>query len=429
MSKNFANRVLVFVFMLFLLAVCLKYFYPGQLVANMFYATMTAALIGGIADWFAVTAIFKKPLGFPWHTALIPRHRDRVIVAVADMIERELLTVDSIKQRLDKVNFVKLFIEWTYSESGRRFLRLLLLRHSQTLIDTTKPDVVAKHFEAILKQGVHQVKLTPHVKSLIDWLLISGKGNEFFDNIIYELIYTLETPDTRKAIRKYLERIKEEKATSIVEKAILWFGERTDSVNLGEAADVLHAELLLLLNDLKNPEHRIRQWMNEKLRDLAMQLGPDSSLEQAIEKWKNTVLENVEIKRFVTGFAKSVLEGTSLRSDSPILLWLNKYIERYWCIFKENTALQDWLEEKIKGAVYKLIESEHYIIGQAVQQVLEKFTNEALSQFVEDKAGDDLQWIRVNGSVVGGLVGFMLFMFLHFIYDPYVLGTVKTILN
>lgn len=428
MYKNLANKVLTWVFILFLMAVVLKYYYRGFIGAELFYTTVSAALIGGIADWFAVTAIFKRPLGFPWHTALIPRHRDRVIVAVANLIERDLLTVESIKTRLDKVSFVKLFIEWADSESGRRFLRLLMVRHSQVLLDNVQPEAIANHFETLLKKGARQVMLTPHIKAFLEWLMAGGKDNALLDAIISEFIYLLENPNTQNVIYDYLERIKQEKTKSLVEKFFVWLGEQTDSVNLTEASEVLHAEMLLLLHELKNPEHVLRSWIHGKLFELTAQLEHDSTAGQAIEIWKEAVLNNIEVHNFLTSFAQSILQGLSMRSDSPIIIWVNNYIEQYWYTFRDNTWLQEWLEVQIKKAVYRLIDSEHHIIGRAVQRVLGSFTNRALSAFVEDKAGDDLQWIRVNGSIVGGLVGLLLFLFLRFAFDPYILPFLRTFL-
>ena len=73
--KNMANKILALVFCLFLLAIWLRVTYRHIPAVEMFYTAMEGALVGGIADWFAITAIFTKPLGFPWHTALLPRHR------------------------------------------------------------------------------------------------------------------------------------------------------------------------------------------------------------------------------------------------------------------------------------------------------------------------------------------------------------------
>jgi uncharacterized membrane-anchored protein YjiN (DUF445 family) len=94
--------------------------------------------------------------------------------------------------------------------------------------------------------------------------------------------------------------------------------------------------------------------------------------------------------------------------------------------FKGNIELQEWLEVRIKQVIYELIEKEHYIIGEIVQRVLGEFNDDKLNRFVEEKAGDDLQWIRINGSIVGGIVGLLMFFFLRYVYDPYVVPIIQS---
>ena len=426
MYRNLANKVLLLVFGLFVMAVILKYFHRSMFSVDLFFTVTTAALVGGIADWFAVTALFKKPLGFPWHTAIIPRHRDRVIIAITQVIEQDLLSVESIKKRLEQVHFVRLFVKWADSESGSRFLRVLLIRHSEALMSRTDAPSVAQYGETLVKKGAGQVSITPYIKKFADWLIESGKDRALLGEVIEELIYILENPNTRKTIYYYLESIKQEKTKSVLEKLVLWFGEQTDSINIVEAAEVLQTELLLMLNELRNPDHPLRNWAHSKLAEFTDELENDLEQRAAIEAWKNEVLEKAELKEPLANLSHEIMKNASLRSDSPFIVYLNDYLARYWDLFRTNSDLQDWLEHRIKEAVHRLIEREHHIIGKAVRQVLEALTNDDLSRFIEDKAGDDLQWIRINGSIVGGLVGLAAFLFLRLIYDPFVVPVVRT---
>ena len=84
------------------------------------------ALIGSVADWFAVTALFRKPLGFPYHTALIPRNKDRLINGVIKLVETKMLTKDRCKVLLNNVEFVPLFEKFLLSPEGQRAARLVI---------------------------------------------------------------------------------------------------------------------------------------------------------------------------------------------------------------------------------------------------------------------------------------------------------------
>ena len=139
--KNIANHFLAGVFLLFVVASVLKYFYNELLSVQLLCFVTEASVVGGVADWFAVTALFRMPLGFPWHTALITRHRGRVISALADMIEYELLSVRSIKERVDKICFVRLLIDWVENEDGKLMLKKLFNKHSIDVIDYALVDI------------------------------------------------------------------------------------------------------------------------------------------------------------------------------------------------------------------------------------------------------------------------------------------------
>ena len=99
-NKNKANLILAVVFILFTAATALKLVMPQSFAVGLFAFTAEAALIGGIADWFAVTALFAKPLGFSWHTAIIPNSRRLIIEKVSEVVSSQLLSADSIKNKL-----------------------------------------------------------------------------------------------------------------------------------------------------------------------------------------------------------------------------------------------------------------------------------------------------------------------------------------
>ena len=86
-------------------------------------------------------------------------------------------------------------------------------------------------------------------------------------------------------------------------------------------------------------------------------------------------------------------------------------------------------DEVLKNMLEKIISNEHYIIGEIVRETLSSFTDERLVQFIEDKAGDDLQWIRINGSIVGSAAGFLIYLFANLVYSPYIESVVRSILR
>ena len=425
--KNTANKVLLGVFLLFILASVLKYFYRDLIAVQLFSFITEAAVVGGVADWFAVTALFRKPLGFPWHTALITRHRDRVISAMADMIEHELLTIHSIKQRVDKICFVSLLIDWVEHRDGKLLLKRLFINHSIDILAGIDTKATSLYVDDMLKNRIREMNLSLHVRRAIQWAVKHKQYEKLIICIIDECIPMIQSSGTQKYIYQQLLKIREKQTRSIFEKAVFWLGEQTDSINLSEAADAVHEELLAALHAAKQTDHTLYKWVHDKLLVMIEELESQDSWPEILENWKHAVADEMDTTQIANDFIQIAVEDVENSSNSPILRWLDDQMQIYWGNFIQNQQAQIWLEAGIKQAVYKLIENEHRLIGIIVKNVLNTFSDEDLNQFIENKAGDDLQWIRINGCVVGGFVGLGLFVFLHVIYEPFVVTAVQEI--
>ncbi len=423
--KNIANQVLAGVIVLFIIASVLKYFYRELLIVQLFSFITEAAVVGGVADWFAVTALFRKPLGFPWHTALITRHRKRVIHAISDMIQNELLSVDVIKKRVNKVSLIGLFIDWIEHKGGKLVLKKMVSQYSREALTSVDSKTISVYIERVLTNKSREIKLTCHVKAIAQWAVDHNRYEQLLSAMIDEAIIIVKNSDLRQFIYKQLVKIKDQKTQSIFEKAVFWFAEQTDSVNLSEAADAMYEEVLVLLHEGKNKDHFLYQWVHRKLSEVIDQLESEGAWEEAIEDFKQVVLKSVDVNKIVERGTELSLEMMKDTDHSPVIAWFYKQTEIYWYNFIENEQAQSWLEKSTKQALYQVIENEHQLIGVAVQSVLINFSDEDLNLFIEEKAGDDLQWIRINGCIVGGVVGLVLFTFLHYIYDPFVVPVVQ----
>lgn len=423
--KNIANKILAFVFMLFFLSIYLRYIYKDLLVVKIFSDVVEAALVGGIADWFAITAIFRKPLGFPWHTALIPRHRERVIFAIRDMIANDLLSAQSIKKRVNEIHFVTLLIRWVDRENGKQFLQTVVEKHSRHMIMKIDAPALAESLSHFIKNKVRQVKTISQIKILIRWGLQHEKDQYVIALLIDALINRIQEPDTKQVIYQYIDNIKQEKSKSLLEKVVIWIGEQTNSLNVADAADTVYQELLTILQEMKNPEHILYQWIQKKIIKFANQPEPNVLSLDRIDRWKIAMLESEEFTEIIKNCTEILIEKASTSAHNDLLGWIYSQADQHWERFKNDDEMQQWLEVRIKQAMLQLIDGEHYLIGKVIGEVLGKFTDEDLNTFIEEKAGDDLQWIRINGCIVGAMVGMIISLFLHYFYEPSIVPVVQ----
>jgi uncharacterized membrane-anchored protein YjiN (DUF445 family) len=138
----------------------------------------------------------------------------------------------------------------------------------------------------------------------------------------------------------------------------------------------------------------------------------------SIEEWKIDLLEKTDFKPII-------------KSQLPLLInesIISDLVEKLWEYFKENTAIKNTIDNGINKIIYNILDEKHNVIGSIASDTLNNFTDEKLKEFIEEKVGEDLQWIRINGSVLGGCIGLVLFVFLNLIFEPYIVPVVRGLL-
>jgi uncharacterized membrane-anchored protein YjiN (DUF445 family) len=128
------------------------------------------------------------------------------------------------------------------------------------------------------------------------------------------------------------------------------------------------------------------------------------------------LLAGQELGKLLAEMVASLLAAGA--ASPGIAHWMGVQTVDMWEYVKTHAELQEWLNNKLKTVLVELLDVEQQLAAIVVEEALQKMSDEALSQFVEDKAGEDLAWIRINGSVVGAIVGLFLFLLLHYGYAP-----------
>lgn len=402
-----ANVVLAAAAALFGIALTLKVNYPYSPLATAFLTITEASLAGGVADWFAVTALFRKPLGFPYHTALIPRNRERVISALVKAIEQEFLSTQAIKARIDQVHLLEKIIAYSKGTPMRPLVRPLIEKAVAGLVESLDPNTIGKLGERVVKLLIKRQSLVPYVAAGIARVLEQGKGTEVYLAIIDKIAVLIERQETREAIYHYLEEVKEKTAAqNWLSSLITGFMELTDGINLEDAADALQQELITAIAELRQEQHPVQLWFEKELATIAIKLETPE-WQEAIDTWKDDLLNRLELAQPIGALADTVLavckQPTVYREQ--VVDWLTEQAGSCWRQFKENKALQSRAEDYLKMLILLVVEQEHALIGKIARRSLTKLSDEDLNQFIEDKAGEDLDWIRINGVIIGGLVG------------------------
>lgn len=435
-----ANLSLLLLALLFICAAGMLYWYPGRWWSKMLLYSAEAGLVGALADLFAVTVLFRHPLGMRWvpHTAIIPRNRNKLVEGVAAMVEEQLLSKSMLKDKLMSYSIVDALVGWVdrkdangvgIAEKGWDLL-LSWLRGTDT-------EKLASKLDSYVRKSLRGVDVSRYGGKGLRWLLVNSDFQKWMGQIVEYAAKRVASEDTKKAIRDMLTKEKDNfvseggSFTKWLKRKLVDFAEAADALNLDDAANTLYRDLQAFMNDLKDPKHELRVLVEVRLLDLAEKLETSDDMAAAIEKWKHELLDELSLQPSIHALLDSMkgmlLAGSELKylaADErqlhvdDVKNWLLELIHAYWEAFKSDEETKAQLDRYLKQFINGIMEQEHALIGRIARKTLEGFTEDRLVEFIESKVETDLQRIRLNGAFIGAGVGALIFVFLHGVYAP-----------
>ncbi|QDR82873.1 DUF445 domain-containing protein [Sporomusa termitida] len=405
--KGRANQALLAAAALFVVSLVLVYIYPGNWWFRLLLTVAEASLAGGVADWFAVTALFRRPLGFPYHTALIPRNRERLIEGLVSAVEQDFLSKKSITARLMEAAIIKQGMAQSETSTFKPFIKQAADKLISGLVMSVNIDIAARYAERVIKFLLKHQPVAGHSGEAIRWFLEQGKGRQVYTAIIGELAIVARAEKTRDTIFLYLEQVKQKTAKkNWLSAMVTGFMESIDGINLSDAAEALQQELIKTVDELYEDDHPVWLWFEDQLAELIVKLEAPE-WENAVNVWKDSLIIRISLYEPLTALIRVVVKelGAPSAYRHYLTVWLANKMESSWENFKQSPAMQSQAEAYIKTFLNKLINNEHHLVGTVARQALQKLSDEDLNRFIEEKAGEDLEWIRINGVLVGGLAG------------------------
>lgn len=421
--KNKANLALIAVILLFIPSVIIKLIYRDSFLANMVSFILEASLVGSIADWFAVTALFRRPLGFSWHTAIIPKNREKLVNSMSSMVQDELLGSGELLKKLDSLEIMPLvgsIIDYLCRDGRLSSAAEALLNDRLAQLDT---EAVPEYLEGFIKENLRKINLS---ESAIPWLennFNEGNHKDWLSALFERLAAYVESDGAGRRIYKLLKSsYSAGKSGGMVKRSFLSFIGKGERINLFSISDMLQKELASMLREMKDISNPLSIEIAKRLEE---GLKGKNAYEAAelLNVWKDGVLESLELKSELKALVASVINSRSLRGR--LSKWLSAELESYLMKVKRGKVDAALLEDTLKKALSSFIISRHHLIGSTVGDTLSALSDDRLVSFFEEKVGDDLQWIRINGTIVGGAVGALLFLFVNLFYDPVVVPVIR----
>ncbi|UOE75122.1 DUF445 domain-containing protein [Parageobacillus thermoglucosidasius] len=383
--------------------------FQGSHLGNLLQGGFEAGLVGGLADWFAVTALFRHPLGVPIpHTALLPKNRQRITKALVSTLENDWLSKESIRNKIKQIHLTEKLLsvleKEIYSDSVKSGAVSLIAQ----MIGHIPVEKVAPFVEKEIKSSVRSMEINAILPFAIDQVLIREYDEKSFDYLLDKAEEWIKERDTKNQLGNLAIRVLDNiELDGFLRFALKSFQNLLNEEKLGS---ILQNLLLRVVNNLRQKDDPNRKALLLRVRKELQNIKDNKELLGDIENWKDHLIDRWEPAEKITEILQRAQQkALAFVQDSKFTdTYLLPFLTRLLNDLQKNPEKLHIIENWIQKQIIHLVEENHSKIGQLVQENLDKLDNETLIHMMENKIGTDLQWIRVNGAVCGFIIGILL---------------------
>lgn len=359
-------------------------------------AASEAAMVGAIADWFAVTALFRYPLGLKIpHTAILPRRKDSFARAFGEFVQTNFLSETVIAERVASLNVAGRVAVWLDKPENSHSVTDFSLAALQGVVQVVKDEEI----QALIEQGVvnqlQSTRVTPILGHLLALISSGSRKNELRTGVVKLLKRLLE--ENRGAIRRHISNETPAWLPKVIDEKI--YQRFVGSIE--ETLQEIDA----------NPNHIFHQKFDELVDQFVEDLKNSPETIAQGEAMKAEFIQSPAVREFSSSLwldVKTTLLAHSVEPDSALRQSLTRSVARFGQNLQEDAALQDKINRWIVEAVRYLVRVYGHEIGDLITHTIIEWDGEATSRKIELQVGKDLQYIRINGTIVGGLVGLVI---------------------
>jgi len=363
--------------------------------AGYLQAAAEAAMIGGLADWFAVTALFRHPLGIPIpHTAIIVARKNQFGETLGRFIQDTFLSPDALVARLDAAMVTPRVSAWLRDPAHADRLAADLLDGAVRIADLVNDDDVQRVLHGAVRTRVETVPAAPLAGRTLEFLIRDGRHQQALDAVLRE-------------VDRFIDEHRDDLRSQLGTASPWWLP--------GAAEDRLFERLVegvrtMVAAMLADEGHQLRRRFDARLAELAHELQTSPELLARGEDLKHELLAQPEVGAWVAGLWQDVkghLRAQATEPDGELRQRLAEVIVTIGARL-EDPALAERADEAMATAVTYVTERFHGEIVQLVSGTIERWDAAETADRLELLLGPDLQFIRINGTVVGALAGLAL---------------------
>ena len=361
-----------------------------------------AAMVGALADWFAVVALFRRPLNLPIpHTAIIPRNKERIARGLSEFIQTNFLTSAALVQRIAEFRPAHTLCQWLLKPANADTVADYATRFVAYALSAVDDERVRRFLHLNVKSLLSNTDFAAAIAQVLDILTENKRHHALLDAALNGLDDVLAKEDTRRFIA-----VEVGKSAPLLKKISDWF-----QLQLDERAALKIAELAITkVHEVREDrDHELRRRFDEFVAQFIQRLKSDPALREKISAVTHELLESPALGNYIGGLWQEFRDwlGRDLRGETRsvtrgrIAAMVRAFGER----LEADREIRQWIDEQILTAIPPLVAEHRAKIGRFIEDQINGWQEKKLVEELERHIGPDLQYIRVNGTLVGGLAG------------------------
>jgi uncharacterized membrane-anchored protein YjiN (DUF445 family) len=354
-----------------------------------------AAMVGALADWFAVTALFRKPFGLPIpHTAIIPQNKDRIGESVANFLQHNFMTHEVLSEEMKQIDFAGAATHWLSQPENSRAIATQVARAVPAVLRMVEDEDVGHFMQKAMRHSLENIKFAPLLAEVLSVLVAGRHHQALFDRMI-------------GIVDKALEQNKPYIRQKVHEQSPRW---------MPKAIDEKFFERLMegsqnILGEMQQEDSEWRDRFQIATEELIDKLRTSTEYE---EKVAAVIIKGLGHPLFrdytdhVWRETKQRLLADTTSPESKVVAKLDDALRALSNSLMQDAAVRNKLNHWIRTFAARAIADRRDVIAALVKRVIQKWDAETVSKKFELHVGKDLQYIRINGTLVGGMVGLIL---------------------
>ncbi|WP_151035384.1 DUF445 domain-containing protein [Bacillus wiedmannii] len=383
--------------------------FQGTVAGEIIQGGFEAGLVGGLADWFAVTALFRHPMGIPIpHTALLPKNRKRVTKGLINTLENEWLTKESITNKVKEMQLAQMVLQIAEREMQSDAVKKGIVTIAEKAIVSIDTEKLAVIIEKEMKTYLHTINTSNILQVLVDQLVVQEYDEKTLDYILVKVKDWTAQDEARYQLgslgMKAMENIKVDGFLQFTLKSFM------NIVDEDKIGVILQKFIISNINSLQDADNSTRQLILTKIRQEIINVKENEALLQELENWKEKWIANWNATDKIKEMLEQVQQMaiTFVKNEEFTDKYVIPFLQTQMNKIKEDEQTVQKIEGWLQKQVVTLVEKNHSKIGKLVQENLDKLDDKTLIEMIENNVGKDLQWIRVNGAVCGFMIGLVL---------------------